>query len=150
MTVGAVSAPGIVVAGHGAASGVGSDRYPEGTLAVQLPVFAELGLDLRSAFLGTINVDTEPLTFVPGTPDHTFTDVAWTEAIPPETFSFFRCRIVVDDTAHPGWVYRPHPETKVEHQQPATVCECIAPYLRGITLGTHVVVRLADGRGVFR
>ena len=150
MTVGAVSAHGIVVAGHGAASGTGSARYPEGTLGLQIPIFAELGLDLRDAFPGTINVDTDPLTFVPGSPDRTFSDVAWSEAIPPETFSFFRCTIVVGDAAHPGWVYRPHPETKVEHTQPATVCECLATHIPGITVGIGVVVRLADGRGVFR
>ncbi len=64
------AAAGVVVSGHGAASGRGSRRYPDGTLALQIPIFAELGLDLSDAFPGTINVDTSPYGFVPGTADH--------------------------------------------------------------------------------
>ena len=60
MIVGA-AAPGIVVRGHGAASGRGSDRYPEGTLAAQIPIFAGLGLDLSDMYRGTLNVDVAPL-----------------------------------------------------------------------------------------
>ena len=149
MNSGATEAPGIVVAGHGAASGERSDRYPHGTLALQIPIFAERGLDLAMAYPGTINVDTAPVAFVPGRADHTFADVAWTEAIPAETFSFHRCTLEVRGRRYSCWVYRPHPETKVEHLQAATVLECIGPPVPGIAQGVRVVVRLAPGRGTF-
>lgn len=142
-------ASGVVVAGHGAASGSGSDRYPGGTLALQIPIFARLGLDLAGMFHATLNVDIAPRRFQPGEPDHLFPDVSWTDRIPPETFSFYRCHLRVGDTRLGGWIYWPHPETKVEHHQVDTVVECITAHMAGVEEGDPIGIELAEGRGVF-
>ena len=43
--------------GHGVASGRSTDGpYPEGSIALQRPHFARLGLDLGACFNGTLNV----------------------------------------------------------------------------------------------
>ena len=53
---------GTVVRGHGVASGCAGDpRFPAGTLGLQLPIFASLGLQLDGFYHGTINVSLAPL-----------------------------------------------------------------------------------------
>jgi hypothetical protein len=142
---GSLEVAGVVVSGHGAASGRGSVDHPGGTLAEQIPLFLERGLDLRGFHRGTVNVDIAPLRLVVVDPAFTFSDVAWTDRIPPETFSFLHCALVVDGESHPGWVYVPHPETKVEHHQAPSVVEVIAGFVEGLSPGT--VVRLVLDHG---
>ena len=140
-----IAAPGVVVAGHGVASGEGdSAPYPGGSIAQQLPFFAEAGLDLSGYHLGTLNVDLAPAVFVPVAAPITIHEVRWTEAIPPETFSFIPCRLDTESDSQVGLIYRPHPETKVEHEQPASVVEILAPWTRGAEVGS--VVRVSWSR----
>lgn len=55
---------GIVKPGHQVASGNAQDSpYEQGTLAMQLPFFRDLGLDLSGFFLATLNVSIAPQTF---------------------------------------------------------------------------------------
>ena len=50
-------AVGVVKEGHGVASGKNFDaRFPDGTIAMQMPYFKRLGIDLKSYFKGTINI----------------------------------------------------------------------------------------------
>lgn len=125
---------GAVRRGHGVASGVGRDeRYPEGTIRMQAPLFAQRGLDLSGYFLGTINVGIAPRRFRIVAPRLTFRDVAWSPFIPPEHFSFCDCRIEIGGVTTDALIYWPHPETKpVEHRQADDVLEVLAPRLPGI------------------
>jgi hypothetical protein len=145
------SAHGLVVAGHGVASGHAPDaRFPHGTLALQIPCFAARGLDLSAFHQGTINLDTSPWTFEPCTPRVTFRAVRWHDAEPPEDFSFFDCRVAHRDLEVRGLLYRPHPDTKPDHFQPPTVVELLLPWLADVGPGTRLTVRIDPSQGTFR
>lgn len=137
---------GTVIPGHGVASGHASDSpYPAGTITLQRPFFQQLGLDLSDCFDGTLNVSVAPMELVLRDPDHTFVDVDWSDHHPPETFSFWRIELIVENVATPAWVYRPHPETKQRHWQPPSMLEVMSPFRSGLTSGS--VVSLNDQKG---
>ena len=59
--------PGVLFKGHGVASGQalssgasGISPYPKGTIAMQSPFFAALGLDLSPYWPGTLNLSFAP------------------------------------------------------------------------------------------
>ena len=132
---------GAVVRGHGVASGRSGDRrFPGGTIAMQIPHFRALGLDLAGFFPGTINVDVSPWSFRPGPAARRFERVAWHPTMPAETFSFARVTLVRHGVRHAALVYWPHPETKPEHFQPAGVVEILAPRIDGIEPGDAVAI----------
>ena len=132
---------GVVVRGHGVASGrAGDPRFPGGTIAMQIPYFRALGLDLAGFHPGTMNVDCAPRSFRPGPGARTFERVKWHPEMPAETFSFARATLVRDGARHPAWIYWPHPETKPEHFQPGGVAEVIAPPVPGLAYGDRVVL----------
>lgn len=137
------SVRGVILRGHGVASGTGSDRrYPAGTLELQRPHFTQRGLDLSCYHEGTLNVDIAPASFALLKPVHTFRQVEWTNLHPPEDFSFSRCSLIHDGNIYEGWVYTPHPETKAAHFQPPTILEIIAPFIENLTYGDQVLLRL--------
>jgi len=130
---------GVILKGHGVASGTGTDRrYPAGTLQMQRPFFASLGLDLAEMHGGTLNISIAPFHFILTNPAHTFRRVEWTDLHPPEDFSFSRCRLIREDGVCDGWVYTPHPETKAAHFHPPAVLEIIAPFIPGLAYGDRV------------
>ncbi|QYY35690.1 hypothetical protein [Ruficoccus sp. ZRK36] len=130
---------GTVAPGYGVASGQGHDpRYPEGTLAMQWPIFAELGLPLEGIFRGTLNIDISPRRFELTGRDWHFPLVKWSPHIGPETFSFSRCRVHWQGQVHDALIYYPHPETKPEHFQSDSTLEVLAPRLEGISYGSTV------------
>ncbi|MFN2320675.1 MAG: hypothetical protein ABR500_13465 [Dermatophilaceae bacterium] len=136
---------GTVVCGHGVASGRNPESpFPAGTIALQMPVFAVLGLDLGDMHPATINVDIAPVMHAIRRPAHTFADVRWTDVHDPETFSFVTCVLTRegDPRTYAGWVYYPHPETKPMHDQPATVLEVLMPHLPGLAYGDTVTLHL--------
>ncbi len=133
--------PGVVVRGHGVASGrAGDPRFPHGTIAMQIPFFRALGLDLAGFHPGTINVDCAPRSFRPGPDALLFERVKWHPDMPAETFSFARATLVRDGARFPVWIYYPHPETKPEHFQPGGVAEVIAPPVPGLACGDRVTL----------
>ena len=134
---------GKVIKGHGVASGTGSDNtYPESTIAMQTPFFKERGLDLSDYFIGTINVSIAPKKFKMIAPKYHFENVAWTDQIPPETFSFSPCRLDFEHRQYDCLIYYPHPETKVIHAQPPSMLEIIGPKIEGIQNGLEVQLSL--------
>lgn len=136
--------PGVVVPGHGVASGRSATTpFPAGTIDLQLPHFAARGLDLTGLHHATVNVDVAPLVVTMVAPEHTFTDVDWTDVHGPETFSFARCGLTREGARHTGWVYWPHPETKPMNEQRPTVVELLLPWVAGLGYGDEVVVDLA-------
>lgn len=142
------SVPGVVVTGYGVASGkAGDKRFPNGTIAIQIPFFKALGLDLSGCHPGTINVDVSPCRIDPGPESLLFERVKWHPEMPAETFSFAKATLVHGGVRHPAWIYWPHPETKAEHFQPAGVAEVIAPRIDGLAYGDAVTLELDAGQG---
>ena len=132
---------GIVKKGYRVASGLaGDDRFPEGTLALQIPRFAERGLDLSSQHKGTLNVCIAPNVFRIGKAWKTLPDVKWSPVMPAENFSFYRCEIRPSgmESFEEGLVYWPHPSTKPEFQQDPSVLEILAPFIEEASYGSAV------------
>lgn len=137
---------GKVLKGHRVASGQSGDsRFPEGTLALQKPIFAELGFPLNEYHQGTINVSIVPNTYEVVQPICTFRGVKWHPATVAEDFSFFNCqiRLEVGGKYTDALIYRPHPETKPEHFQDPSVLEILAPFIDGIEYGITVDLQLS-------
>lgn len=136
--------PAVLLEGHGVASGqalnagqLKTSPYPKGTIAMQAPFFAALGLDLSPFWPGTLNLSFSPAELQLKNPDYLFRDLEWTHLHPPETFSFWKIRlrsVGVHDFNVPGLVYRPHPETKARHWQNSSVLEILVPYIDHIRL----------------
>jgi len=132
---------GVLARGYRVASGPSSD-YPYGTLEKQKPFFRALGLDLENVYNGTLNVSIQPNTFTMKHSEFIFERVEWTDLHPPETFSFSRCAVQFKGTRYPGWVYYPHPETKIRHYQQASMIEILTQYIPGIRYGNKVEIEL--------
>ena len=141
---------GVVVRGHGVASGrAGDPRFPDGTIAMQIPFFRALGLDLGGFHPGTINIDCTPLRFRPGPGALLFERVKWHSETPAETFSFARATLVRDGARHSAWIYYPHPETKPEHFQPGGVAEVIAPLVPDLAYGDRVILETTPDQALW-
>ena len=125
---------GTLVQGYRVASGPSKD-YPYGALERQMPIFRSRGLDLNGYFNGTLNIDIRPHAFELIKPEFTFRYVGWTDLHPPEHFSFSRCKVIYEKLEYEGWVYYPHPETKLRHFQDPSLLEVIASQIPEIEYG---------------
>jgi hypothetical protein len=85
-----------LVAGHGVASGrATTSPYPAGTIHLQAPFFAARGIDLAPFFAGTLNLEAPRGHWCLNDPDARVEAMEWTDRHPPETFSFWHCRLRV-------------------------------------------------------
>jgi hypothetical protein len=130
---------GVLVEGYQVASGPSAD-YPYGALDRQRPIFAERGLDLSVYFNGSLNVDIRPRQFTMVKPEYTFERVEWTDLHPPEHFSFSHCKVIYKDVEYDGWVYYPHPETKLRNFHNPSLLEVIAMPIPEIRYGNELDV----------
>jgi hypothetical protein len=142
---------GQLVAGHGVASGRASDSpYPAGTIALQAPLFRNLGLDLAGFQAATLNLDFSPGEWRLRDPDHCFQQLAWSDRHPPETFSFWRCRLRrsgdLPTEPQQALIYHPHPETKRAHHQRPSQLELLAPPLGPVLVGERFALELDPRR----
>ena len=139
----AILITGTVVEGHRVASGPSKD-YPYSSLERQLPYFKAAGLDLSPFFLGTLNISIAPAQFKLVKPSHTFRQIAWTDLHPPEDFSFSPCQVAVPDQRrwYSGYVYYPHPETKIRNYHNPSLIEVIAEKIAGIHYGSRLTLAL--------
>jgi hypothetical protein len=128
---------GVVVEGYRVASRPSKD-YPYASLEKQKPLFKARGLDLDSFFLGTLNISIAPKRWEMLEPQYTFRGIAWTDLHPPEDFSFSACRIHNEGKEYPGWVYYPHPETKIRHFSNTSLIEVITDLIPGIGYGSYL------------
>jgi hypothetical protein len=137
---------GIVKQGHGVASGRSGDpRFPQGTIELQKPLFAAKGLELDRYFSGTINVSIYPYKYSIKKSKYTFRDVQWSSAAVAEDFSFFDCRVILNDgTKLEGLIYYPHPDTKPEHFQSPDIFEIITQFIHGLQYGNEVVLEVDE------
>lgn len=136
--------PATIVQGHRVASGQnGNPLFPGGTLRMQLPLFAERGLDLRGFHLGTLNVSIAPMSYRVGKAKHTFREVKWHPTEPAEDFSFFDVVVHREaETPVEGFVYFPHPDTKPTHFQKADVLELLLPWTEALGYGTRIWIEV--------
>jgi hypothetical protein len=142
---------GTVSPGHGVASGRATNSpYPQGSIAMQMPFFSALGLDLGHCWPGTLNVSIAPRTWALLRADHCFERLEWTHLHPPETFSFVQVQLTWRSQRTAAWLYRPHPETKAAHHQAPSVMEIIAPRLEGLNYGDVVGLAFAVGTVLVR
>lgn len=143
MEMGKVVLRGQVVPGHGVAGGSSrASPYPAGTIAMQIPFFAALGLDLSPFHPGTLNVSTRPYFIRIVNPAFHFADVRWTELHGPESFDFIHVGLRLGRRKVEAWGYRPTAETKAGHPQPSEVLEVIAPFLPDIRHHSEVLLEL--------
>ena len=136
-----IHVPGTVVEGHRVASGP-SKEYPYSSLERQKPFFKAGGLDLDRFFTGTLNISIAPLRFEMVEPEFTFQQIAWTDLHPPEDFSFSPCRVRIQGKEYEGFVYYPHPETKIRDFQNPSVIEVITEKIPGMRYGAHLELSL--------
>jgi hypothetical protein len=134
-----ISIHGALVQGYRVASGPSKD-YPYGALNRQRPLFKARGLDLDDYFNGTLNIDIHPFIFTMKKPEFTFEHIEWTDLHPPEHFSFSRCKVIYKEIGYDGWVYYPHPETKLRNFQNPSLLEVIAETIPGIAYGDEMDV----------
>ncbi len=138
-----ISLTGIVKPGYQVASGQSQNSpYEQGTLAMQLPLFKDLGLDLDRFYLGTINVSIAPYTYKLMQPKYTFAQVKWHQDYSAETFSFFPCKILHHDVDYEGLVYYPHPETKIGHFQDNSILEIITTLIPNLNYGDRLILQV--------
>lgn len=138
-----VKVSGIVVEGHGVASGRSTTSpYPGGSLIRQLPHFNKLGIPLGGYFLGTINIDISPKAMELVAWDYEARQIRWTDLIPPEDFFFSRCLIEYGTLPIDAMVYHPSPETKVENFHNPSIIEVLAPNLEGLMVGDKIKLGL--------
>lgn len=134
---------GTVQPGHQIASGLAEDSpYGAGSIELQAPYFAGLGLDLTPFYFGTINLSIAPYRFQLKQPRWQFCDLRWTDRHPPETFSFCQAELIWKKKIVSGLVYYPHPETKRSHFQADSVLELLAPKLSGLSYGDRLQLRV--------
>jgi hypothetical protein len=141
-----ISVHGRLAQGYHVASGPSAD-YPYGALERQRPIFAARGLDLGDYFNGTLNIDISPSRYEMVKPEYTFHHVEWTDLHPPEHFSFSHCQVIFNAMEYDGWVYYPHPETKIRNFQNPSLLEVIARHIPDIRYGDELEV-LVNGEEV--
>lgn len=130
-----------VVKGHGVASGKANDkRFPQGTIACQIPHFKKRGLDLSDMYLGTLNGKLDCKRFNIKQWDHQFTSVKWSDNFPAENFNFCACSIRHQNKTYKAFIYQPAPETKIEHIQPENVVEIISFPIANVSYGDKLTL----------
>ena len=143
-----IKVSGIIKPGHQVASGMATNSpYAQGTIAMQMPYFKKLGLDLSSYFLGTLNIAIAPQKFKILKPKYTFPLVKWHPHYPAETFSFSPCQVMFAGVKYDGLIYYPHPETKIGHFQADSILEAIAPTIPDLKYGDKVQLKV-DSREI--
>jgi hypothetical protein len=139
-----VQVKGFVKKGYGVASGKsGNPRFPEGTIEMQKTVFREFGLNLDEYFMGTINVSIFPQKYEIKSAKYTFKNVKWSPNDPAEDFSFFDCRILINENRKlNGLIYYPHPETKPEHFRSPDILEIITSFINDLRYGDELIIEV--------
>ncbi len=133
-----------LVAGHQVASGGAKNTpYPAGSITLQLPFFRVLGLDLTDYFAATLNLSTAPKKVEIKQANYRFENVQWIAGFPAETFSFVECEVEFNQQRYDGWIYYPHPETKIQHFQENHILEVITHKIPAIQYGDMLTLTVS-------
>ena len=134
-----------VTKGHGVASGNSPDcPYANGSIAMQRPYFNKQGLDLSDLHNATLNLSISPKSFELADPEFTFHQIKWTKEFPAEDFSFSPCAILFQGVRYHGYIYYPHPETKINHNHNSSVIEVMLPLICDIAYADEVLLLYDD------
>jgi len=130
---------GIIKPGYQIASGNNKDTpYPDGSIKLQKPHFAKLGLSLKGYYNGTINIHFPGYKWILQNPRICFPHLKWNNTTKPETFCFWPIVIRKDFTVINGLIYYPHPGTKTTHFQDECCVEILAPFIENIEYNTEI------------
>ena len=130
--------------GHGIASKA-STRYPQGTIALQYPVFKEMGLDLSHCYGGTLNLSIAPKNYKIITPKFNLKDVDWYPARgQTENFLICDCAIKIGEGYISTYVYQPDPSTKIEYFDDPQALQIISPYIDGLDESKPIEIFLSS------
>ena len=131
---------GLVVRGYQVASGQAKNSpYPKGSIALQLPFFKRLGVDLSGCLAATINVDISPFSFSINDADFHLKNVNWIGDI-YEDFFIDQCQLQFKNKSYSGFIYYPHPATKPDHFHSATIVEVVCAPIPEIHYGDRVTL----------
>jgi hypothetical protein len=134
-----------LIKGHQVASGIANDpRFPQGTIAAQLPFFHALGLDLGNFHPATLNAQFNCSSIAVNRFDYEFDQVKWHEKLPAEDFKFTSCTVVVNEQRYPALIYQPQVTTKTEHFQPNNQLEILAPFIAQVTYGDTLGIEIPN------
>jgi hypothetical protein len=143
-----IEIPGQVVIGTQAASGTKYFSEHGGTIALQRTHFEQAGVDLTRIHNGTVNVDIKPLSFYIKKPTIIVPNVYWHPIYRDrsETFWFVECILHFQDNEYEGFVYYPHPSTKIGISPGKSVIETLIPFISNLNYGSLVALKLPDDR----
>lgn len=133
---------GVVVRGTQGASGKKNCREFGGSIKAQKPFFVRAGVGLADFYEGTINISTAPRQFRILRPDFCIQGVQWDPGKAPENFSLVRCKVIAFDQSLAGFLYYPHPETKIGEFPGHAVMEILTSYVPGLQYGDGVVLEM--------
>lgn len=134
-----------VVSGYQIASGAAEDNpYPLGSIEMQIPFFKERGLDLSSFYKGTLNLDIAPYNFKIISPSFIYEKIKWVDGFPAESFSFVACEVCFKNKRYEGFIYYPHPDTKIGHFQNSSVIEIITHHIPAVSIGCEVELKVSN------
>jgi hypothetical protein len=128
-----------VVRGYRLSSGdaPNDQRFPGGTLRMQIPCFAAAGFDIEHHFggdfvIGTANLSVAPAIVRLKRPEIFLEGIKWSPVFPAETFYLSPAQIVHDGTSYRALLYIPDPATKIDHFPVPSMIEAIAQPIAGI------------------
>ena len=134
-----------LVKGHGVASGLASDpRFFTGTIALQLPFFQALGLNIDHFHQATLNAQFNCQEIILKHVDYRFKKIKWHQDIPAEDFCLSHCRVLHAKQSYPGIIYQPVIKTKTEHFHPKNQLEILAPFIANIKYGDALSLAVTD------
>lgn len=141
---------GVVVPGTRAASGSLCLSDVGGTICAQKPLFLKAGLDLTAYYNGTININIFPLSYRIIQPDYVIPGVKWGPDLPAENFSFVRCCVTWKGLMYSGYIYHPHPSTKIGTFPGYNILEVISSFIPGLGYGSSVKLGIKEGAIIFQ
>jgi len=77
-------------------------------------------------------------------PEFTFRNVHWAEGFPAEDFSFSNCAVLYKGREYSGYIYYPHPDTKIGHFHSSSLIEVICEPIDGVGYGDEVELRYLE------
>ena len=130
--------------GHGVASRA-SEKYSDGTIALQYPHFKKLGLDLSVCYPGTLNLSIAPKRYKIIKPRYYFKEVDWYPARKQtENFMLADCYIKSEHGFLPAYIYQPDPSTKIEHFDDPMAFQIISAFLPGVTESSELEIFISS------
>lgn len=141
-----VTVSGIVVPGTQGASGLRHCQEVGGSIRAQREFFIRAGVDMERIYPGTINVSIAPHKFRIVQSDYEIRGAKWNPHHEPEDFSLVHCTLRVGNRHFDGYVYFPHPDTKIGSFPGYSVVEVLTSFVPGLRYGMRVLLWFRSDR----